>query len=182
MKLDFNLQVTQKQGIALTAQVQQAIKLLHMTNLEIQEFVTEQFQDNPFVETGLNSEENSNPKDEYRAKGDVDKDLTDTPYQQTENENKLSQENQFETGEGYIPKSTVSKENLDFDAISLIAEENNTYLHKLDIKTFKLIEPRINESIYNLLSPENSVKNKKSFGGTAFSQVKSAIKRARKKI
>ena len=64
----------------------------------------------------------------------------------------------------------------------LIAEEKNTYLHKLDIKTFKLIEPRINESIYNLLSPENSVKNKKSFGGTAFSQVKSAIRRARKKI
>ena len=64
----------------------------------------------------------------------------------------------------------------------LIAEEKNTYLHKLDIKTFKLIEPRINESIYNLLTPENSVKNKKSFGGTAFSEVKSAIKRARKKI
>ena len=39
MKLDFNLQVTQKQGIALTAQVQQAIKLLHMTNMEIQEYV-----------------------------------------------------------------------------------------------------------------------------------------------
>ena len=64
----------------------------------------------------------------------------------------------------------------------LIAEGQNTYLHNLDIKTFKLIEPRINKSIYNLLSPENSVKNKKSFGGTAFSQVKSAIKRARKKI
>jgi len=64
----------------------------------------------------------------------------------------------------------------------LIAEGQNTYLHNLDIKTFKLIEPRINKSIYNLLSPENSVKNKKSFGGTAFSQVKSAIKRARKRI
>ena len=64
----------------------------------------------------------------------------------------------------------------------LIAEGQNTYLHNLDIKTFKLIEPRINKSIYDLLSPENSVKNKKSFGGTAFSQVKSAIKRARKKI
>ena len=73
MKLDFNLQVSQKQGIALTAQVQQAIKLLHMTNLEIQEYVTEQFQDNPFVETGLNNEENSKSKDEYRAKNDVDK-------------------------------------------------------------------------------------------------------------
>ena len=64
----------------------------------------------------------------------------------------------------------------------LIAEEKNTHLHKLDIKTLKLIEPGINESIYNLLSPENSVNNKKSFGGTAFSEVKSAIKRARKKI
>ena len=51
MKLDFNLQVTQKRGIALTAQVQQAIKLLHMTNMEIQEYVDDQFQDNPFIET-----------------------------------------------------------------------------------------------------------------------------------
>ena len=43
MKLDFNLHLTQKQGLALTAQVQQAIKLLHMTNLEIQEFVESNF-------------------------------------------------------------------------------------------------------------------------------------------
>ena len=50
MKLDFNLQIKQKQGLALTAQVQQAIKLLHMTNMEIQEYVSDQFQDNPFVE------------------------------------------------------------------------------------------------------------------------------------
>ena len=35
MKLDFNIQINQKQGLALTAQVQQAIKLLHMTNREI---------------------------------------------------------------------------------------------------------------------------------------------------
>ena len=64
----------------------------------------------------------------------------------------------------------------------LIAESKKTYLHHLDIETFKSIEPRINNSIFELLSPENSVKNKKSFGGTAFSQIKDAIKRARKKI
>ena len=57
MKLDFNLQIAQKQGLTLTAQVQQAIKLLHMTNMEIQEFVSDQFQDNPFVETNSQSEE-----------------------------------------------------------------------------------------------------------------------------
>ena len=56
MKLDFNIQLNQKQGLALTAQVQQAIKLLHMTNIEIQEFVSEQFQDNPFIETNDFSE------------------------------------------------------------------------------------------------------------------------------
>ena len=39
MKLDFNIHVNQRQGLTLTAQVQQAIKLLHMTNQEIQEFV-----------------------------------------------------------------------------------------------------------------------------------------------
>ena len=58
MKLDFNIQVNQRQGLTLTAQVQQAIKLLHMTNQEIQEFVHDEFQENPFVETGLFSEKN----------------------------------------------------------------------------------------------------------------------------
>ena len=56
MKLDFNLQIKQKQGLALTAQVQQAIKLLHMTNMEIQEFVSDQFQDNPFIEANTLSQ------------------------------------------------------------------------------------------------------------------------------
>ena len=56
MKLDFNLQIKQKQGLALTAQVQQAIKLLHMTNMEIQEFVSDQFQDNPFIEANTLTE------------------------------------------------------------------------------------------------------------------------------
>ena len=46
MKLDFNIQINQKQGLALTAQVQQAIKLLQMTNHEILEFVEDNFQDN----------------------------------------------------------------------------------------------------------------------------------------
>lgn len=50
MKLDFNLQISQKQGLTLTTQVQQAIKLLQMTNIELLEFVEAQFSDNPFIE------------------------------------------------------------------------------------------------------------------------------------
>lgn len=130
MKLDFNLQVAQKQGLALTAQVQQAIKLLHMTNLEIQEFVGEQFQDNPFIETNTDFEELGQKSQNNTQDVGVDKSLEENPYKQTQNDNKLAQENQFETGEGYIPRSTVAKENLDFDAISLVEEEKKSlYAH-----------------------------------------------------
>ncbi len=133
MKLDFNLQVSQKQGIALTAQVQQAIKLLHMTNMEIQEYVDDQFQDNPFIETTGEFEEQKYSEKSQSDRADIDKSLEENPYNQSQNENKLAQENQFETGEGYIPKSTVAKTDLDFDAISLVAEENKSlYAHCLN--------------------------------------------------
>ena len=75
MKLDFNLQVTQKQGIALTAQVQQAIKLLHMTNMEIQEYVDDKFQDNPFIETTGEFEEQKHSKKSQSDRADIDKSL-----------------------------------------------------------------------------------------------------------
>ena len=133
MKLDFNLQTTQKQGIALTAQVQQAIKLLHMTNMEIQEYVEGQFQDNPFIETTGEFEEQKQSEITKNNRADIDKSLDDNPYKQSQNENKLAQENQFETGEGYIPRSTVAKADLDFDAISLVAEDNKSlYGHCLE--------------------------------------------------
>ena len=133
MKLDFNLQIAQKQGLTLTAQVQQAIKLLHMTNMEIQEFVSDQFQDNPFIETNPQSEEIQSTSSQMTDKKDLDKSLSDNPYNEAANSNNLSQENQFETGESYIPKSTVSKAALDFDTISLVAEESKSlYAHCLD--------------------------------------------------
>ena len=41
MKLDFSIGIGQRQGLTLTAQVQQAIKLLQMTNLEVNEYIEE---------------------------------------------------------------------------------------------------------------------------------------------
>ena len=43
MKLDFSINMGQRQGLTLTAQVQQAIKLLQMTNLEVNEYIEENF-------------------------------------------------------------------------------------------------------------------------------------------
>ena len=50
MKLDLNVGISQKQGLNLTAQVQQAIKLLQMTNVELTEYIEDNFVPNPFVE------------------------------------------------------------------------------------------------------------------------------------
>ena len=50
MKLDFSIGIGQRQGLTLTAQVQQAIKLLQMTNLEVNEYIEENFSVNPFVD------------------------------------------------------------------------------------------------------------------------------------
>jgi len=50
MKLDFSINLGQRQGLTLTAQVQQAIKLLQMTNLEVNEYIEDTFTVNPFIE------------------------------------------------------------------------------------------------------------------------------------
>ena len=97
-----------------------------MTNMEIQEYVDDQFQDNPFIETTGEFEEQKHVENSQTERADIDKFLKENPYNQSQNENKLTQENQFETGEGYIPKSTVTKADLDFDAISLVAEESKS--------------------------------------------------------
>jgi len=126
MKLDFNLQISQRQGLALTSQVQQAIKLLQMTNLELSEFVEQQFQDNPFVEETSLTEKLSPASSDKMSKIEIDKSLEATPYKNANEQDKLSSDNQFETGEAYTPRSTVAKEVSDFDPINLVAENSKS--------------------------------------------------------
>ncbi len=133
MKLDFNIQINQKQGLALTAQVQQAIKLLHMTNQEIQEFVQDKFEDNPFVEVKDTSDSKSKKQANDLVNRDLDKSFKDNSYKSQDADNKVAIENQFETGEGYVPRSTVSKAHTDFDSVSLVrAETKSLHSHCLE--------------------------------------------------
>jgi len=50
MQMMPSLQVKQKQALVMTPQLQQAIKLLQMTNLDIQNFLQDQALENPFIE------------------------------------------------------------------------------------------------------------------------------------
>ena len=63
----------------------------------------------------------------------MDKSFEENPYAKQETETKVAIENQFETGEGYIPRSTVSKADTDFDTVNLIkSKEKSLYSHCLE--------------------------------------------------
>ena len=66
--------------------------------------------------------------------------------------------------------------------IVLLAEKKNKLLTEISIEELKSIEPKITNDIFNYLSIDSSVSNKKSYGGTDFKQIKMAIKRAKRKI
>ncbi len=57
MALAPKLEFRQSQQLVMTPQLQQAIKLLQLSNLELAEYVEEQLEQNPFLERGENPEE-----------------------------------------------------------------------------------------------------------------------------
>ena len=132
MKLDFNIGLAQKQGLSLTLQVQQAIKLLQMTNLEVNEYIEDNFLENPFVELQDQSTIDSLSKTPSESSEPITtiKSLEDAPFNSEPQKSKAEMENQFETGDSFKVSSTVSKEQNDFDPIQLIKSNNaSIYAH-----------------------------------------------------
>ena len=132
MKLDFSINMGQRQGLTLTAQVQQAIKLLQMTNLEVNEYIEENFAVNPFVELNdkIFHEKNSSASDARAETLSTAKALEDTPFGTEKQKTKTEIENQFETGDSFKTKSTVSKEQSDFDPVQLLkSHDKSLYVH-----------------------------------------------------
>jgi len=60
------------------------------------------------------------------------------------------------------------------------AESKNIKLNELTLKELKKIEPKLNEDILKVFNLENSIKSKKSYGGTSFENVKKMIKKYKK--
>ena len=128
MKLDFSINMGQRQGLTLTAQVQQAIKLLQMTNLEVNEYIEENFAVNPFVELNdkIDREKKSSASDARAETLSTAKALEDTPFGTEKQKTKTEIENQFETGDSFKTKSTVSKEQSDFDPVQLLKSHDKS--------------------------------------------------------
>ena len=64
----------------------------------------------------------------------------------------------------------------------LSAENEKKFLHQLSIEKFQSIEPKIDKRVFDILSPEKSISQKNSYGGTSTTQVKKAILRAKRKM
>jgi len=128
MKLDFSINMGQRQGLTLTAQVQQAIKLLQMTNLEVNEYIEENFAVNPFVELNdkIAREKKPSASDARAETISTAKALEDTPFGTEKQKTKTEIENQFETGDSFKTKSTVSKEQSDFDPVQLLKSHDKS--------------------------------------------------------
>jgi argininosuccinate lyase len=60
-----------------------------------------------------------------------------------------------------------------------LAEEKTCELHQLPLANMQGIEPGITEDVFRVLSPENAIASRISFGGTAPSRVREAVKDAR---
>ena len=63
-----------------------------------------------------------------------------------------------------------------------LAEEDNYLLHELPHDSFKSIEKKINNNVFKVLSVENSVKSKISYGGTSPKEVLKQIKNAKRRF
>ncbi len=60
------------------------------------------------------------------------------------------------------------------------AESKNIKLNELTLKELKKIEPKLKEDTLKVFDLENSIKSKKSYGGTSFENVKKMIKKYKK--
>ena len=63
-----------------------------------------------------------------------------------------------------------------------LAEKQSCDLQDLTLDDMKSVNPDINQDVYSVLSVENSVASRQSYGGTAPNQVRSQIARWREKL
>ena len=73
MQLSTSVSLKQKQSLVMTPQLQQAIKLLQMTNLDLSQYLSDQSFENPFIEVEEENKTESNKDAEKNPK--LEKDL-----------------------------------------------------------------------------------------------------------
>jgi len=68
MKMGFNLSLTQEQKLIMTQQMQLSVKLLEMSNFEIQSYIEKELQENPVLDAEYKKNDVEKPKEEIDYK------------------------------------------------------------------------------------------------------------------
>ena len=61
-------------------------------------------------------------------------------------------------------------------------EKDKEKFDELSIKEIKKIEPKLNEEVLKIFNLKNSIKSKKSYGGTSFENIKKMINKYKKEL
>ena len=114
MQLGQQIKMRQSQSLVMTPQLQQAIKLLQMTNLELCQYLENQQAENPFLEIDTNTQESQN--DDYQTQDETSNLSDDMQSGKSISEDPSSNqdyENRYETELNERPKldspSPISK-------------------------------------------------------------------------
>lgn len=147
MQISQSMKLRQKQSLVMTPQLQQAIKLLQMTNLELSQHLQEQMYDNPFLEvTGATETQLS--ETQKATVGQSDSETLNKDLSSAEDRNDVSKlsesatlrddptqnqeiENRFDTALVDMPRSSSDAgqgfANGDFDLIDNLSAEDGFY-------------------------------------------------------
>lgn len=131
-------QLQRKQSLVITTQLQQAIRLLTMSNIELRGFLDQQTEENPFLEVVDGGKDDAPIVTESAPDGHSDSlsesaalDFGDGTLQSDGPISDGAHENQFETGQIDLGRSGASGPvgDGDFDALSLIAADQELSLY-----------------------------------------------------
>ena len=107
MQLAQQIKMRQSQSLVMTPQLQQAIKLLQMTNLELCQYLENQQSENPFIEVDTNttSDENNNLKlQSMETTSSISEDIQNGKSLSDDPSNNQDYENRYETELSDRPK------------------------------------------------------------------------------
>ncbi len=116
MQISQNLKLKQSQSLVMTPQLQQAIKLLQLNNLELTNLVNKELEENPFLENeSIEVEENNNELDEVTS--DLQESY-ETGESNTDNAQCNDYENRWDTDASYEFNSVgSSRESVDVGSV-----------------------------------------------------------------
>ena len=170
MALTPRLDLRQSQSLVMTPQLQQAIRLLQMTNLDLRQYLENECSENPFLEVDSDDEtnfskteadtlENNAESIDSKPSAEIDSALVDGTALTDDPAANVDYENRFETDlTDFKTPTSSSSHNDDYDFISSSVENNPISLQEhvyqqIDIKFSSTNERLVAHAFTESLQP-----------------------------